>query len=125
MRFSCIEFDLGEEDAYYRYRDLVATGSAIQTEEDLTDPYFPWIMEKDFQWYVERSEDGYQVFTVAFHEAHPFFNCFLLRSMRDPSSTGVYLFKEKHSLIPLDVVETWLLQFWKNYKRRNKKVKEL
>jgi len=119
MRFNCIEFDLGEEDAYYRYRDLVENGSVIQTEEDLTDPYFPWIMEKDFQWYAESSEDGYLVFTVAFHEAHPFFNCFLLRSMREPGAG--YTFKESYRIKPLDVVESWLLQFYKNYKRRKKK----
>lgn len=118
MRFNCIEFNLGEEDIYYRYTDVVANGSAIQSEEDLTDSYFDWIKEKDFQWYAESSEEGYIIFTVAFHEKHPFFNCFLLRSMREPGAR--YTFKESYGVKPLEVAETWMLQFYKNYKRRKK-----
>lgn len=118
MRFNCIEFNLGEEDIYYRYTDVVANGSAIQSEEDLTDSYFDWIKEKDFQWYAESSEEGYIMFTVAFHEKHPFFNCFLLRSMREPGAR--YTFKESDGVKSLEVAETWMLQFYKNYKRRKK-----
>lgn len=117
MRFTCIQFNLEEEDDYYRYTDVVANGSAIQTEEDLNDPYFDWIKEKDFQWFVEESYEGYLVFTVVFYERHPYFNCFLLRSMRQGNN---YIFRNDMMNKPFDVVEPWLLQFYKNYKRRKK-----
>lgn len=112
MRFTCVKFDIEEEDIYYRFTDLVESGSAIQTEADLNDPYFEWIKEKGFQWYVEVDDEGYLQYTVVFYEEHPFFNCLLLRYLQ---------LDEEQVYAPLFIVEKWLIRMHNNYKRRQRR----
>lgn len=116
MRVNFISFNLAEPDLYYRYSDLIESGSAITGPEDLEDDYYDWIKEKDFAWYVEKDDDGYFIFTVAFYEEHPFFNCLLLRK------EYIYdRFTYNQSFMPFKVVEPWLMRVFKNYNRRQRR----
>ena len=79
MRFSCIEISFEDEHPEDRYTDiLTANRSSIRDESDLRDDYFEWQHGKDFQWFAHDSLSGEDTnITVAFHESHPFFNCYM------------------------------------------------
>jgi hypothetical protein len=100
MRFTCIQIDPSENIYMYRYTDLLDPMhggiSSIESEADLIDEdnYYRWIRGDGYQWFKDGS-----IYTVAFYESHPFFNCFVL------DRTGMFGYNK---YIPLQIVEEWL-----------------
>ena len=111
MRFSCIEISFEDEDPYQRYTDMIAANrSSIRDESDLRDDFFEWQHGKDFQWFASDSLSGEDTnITVAFHESHPFFNCYMFHEA---------LSDDPRNVEPLEVVESFMIPIYNKWVRR-------
>jgi len=115
MRFTCVEISLGEIQAFYRYTDVFESRRcSIKDEKDLSDEYYGWHIEKGFQWFREEDSVG-EIYTIAFYEEHPFFNCLLLVDLN-------YFKSDERACLPFTkVVEPWIKKVNTNYRRRQKR----
>ena len=124
MRFTCVEISLGEDSTFYRYTDVLKSNRcSIKSEEDLSDEYYGWHMEKGFQWFHEYDGTA-SMYTIAFYESHPFFNCLLLVDLneKDNSLFGNFFESDERACLPFTkVVEPWIKKVNTNYRRRQKK----
>jgi len=110
---------------------LTSNRSSISSKEDLSDEFYGWHMEKGFQWYRDEDSAGV-IYTIAFYEEHPYFNCLLLVENNEKNN---YSFGETHqnafseyaksnerACLPFTkVVEPWIERINKNYNRREKR----
>ena len=112
MRFSCIEISFEDEDPYYRYTDMIAANrSAIRDESDLHNDYFEWKHGDEFQWFYSDSLSGEDTnITIAFHESHPFFNCYMFyEDLSDPRNVE-----------PLAAVERFIIPIYNRWIKNDK-----